>query len=213
MHAESANATLDLIEAGRIVAILRGDAGNADQVLSATLADAGITALELTVDSPDAFSRIGHLAQAWAGRMAIGAGTVLTVEQVRRAADAGAAFIVSPNRNTAVIAAAVSLGLVAIPGCQTPSEIVEAIDAGAQAVKLFPAQALGPAFVHAVRAPLGDVRLVPTGGVTPELARAYRDAGAWALGAGSELLGRDLAQGIDTAALAARARAFAEAAR
>ncbi|WP_149193316.1 bifunctional 4-hydroxy-2-oxoglutarate aldolase/2-dehydro-3-deoxy-phosphogluconate aldolase [Luteimonas suaedae] len=213
MHAESANATLGLIEAGRIVAILRGHAGDADQVLSATLADAGITALELTVDSPDAFSRIGRLAQAWAGRMAIGAGTVRTVEQARRAADAGAAFIVSPNRDTAVIAAAVSLGLVAIPGCQTPSEIVEAVDAGAQAVKLFPAQALGPAFVRAVRAPLGDVRLVPTGGVTPELARAYRGAGAWALGAGSELLGGDLAQGIDTGALAARARAFAEAAR
>lgn len=205
--------TLKLIETGRVIAILRGDFGDADERLAATLHDAGVTALELTVDSPDAFARIANLAQAFAGRIAVGAGTVLKPQQVAQAADAGASFIVSPNRNIAVIAAAVERGLVAIPGCLTPSEIVEALDAGAQAIKLFPAQSLDPDFVGAVRAPLGEIRLVPTGGVTPETARVYRQAGAWAFGIGSELVGRGIRDGVDPVRVAERARAFVEAAR
>jgi Entner-Doudoroff aldolase len=213
--------TLRLIETGRIIAILRGDFGAIDEPLAAALRDGGITALELTVDSPDAFARIERLARAAGDRMASGAGTVLTRDQVARAADAGASFIVSPNRNVDVIKAAVERGLVAIPGCLTPSEIVEALDAGAQAVKLFPAQILGPAFVRAVRAPLGDVRMVPTGGVTPEAIPAYREAGAWAFGIGSELVGRGApasasvpaSRGADIEKARGRARAFVGAAR
>lgn len=207
----NAEATLEMIGAGRVVAILRGDFGGADDGIADALASSGVTALELTIDSPDALARIARLAERQRGRMAIGAGTVLTVEQVQAAASVGATFIVSPNRDRAVIQAAVAAGLVALPGCQTPSEIVEALAAGAQAVKLFPAEVLGPAFLRALRGPLPGVRLVPTGGVTPALAAEYRQAGAWAVGVGSDLVGRGGTGMMDTAGIGQRAAAFVEA--
>lgn len=221
-----ATATLRTMEAGRLIAIVRGDVGLPDDALAGVLADAGVTAMEITLDSPEALARIARLARLMSGRLAIGAGTVRTREQVTAAAGAGASFIVSPNRDIAVIQGAVRLGLVACPGCFTPSEIVEAVDAGAQTVKLFPAQVLGAAFVRAVRAPLPDVRTVPTGGITPDIARAYRDAGVWACGVGSELVGpgRSASAPEDSMKTAAdvdrelgrvgeRARAFREAVR
>lgn len=208
--ADSVAITLERIERGRIIAIVRGDFGAFDEVLTVTLAEAGIGALELTVDSPDAFARINHLSRAFDDRMAIGAGTVLSPGQVERAAQAGASFIVAPNCDSEVIRAAVSSGLVAIPGCLTPSEMVRASRAGAQALKLFPAQAMTPDAMRALRGPLPELKLVPTGGITPAHARTYRDAGAWALGVGSELVGRD-AVGWDVDALRVRARSFVEA--
>ena len=204
--------TLKRIESGRIIAIVRGDFGAFDEVLTATLAEEGIGALELTVDSPDAFARIDRLCRAFGDRMAIGAGTVLSPSHVESAAQAGASFIVAPNCDPEVIRAAVSRGLVVIPGCLTPSEMVLASRAGAQVLKLFPAQAIPPDAMRALRGPLPQLRLVPTGGITPAHARAYRDAGAWALGVGSELVGRSTA-GWDADALRARARSFVEAAQ
>jgi 2-dehydro-3-deoxyphosphogluconate aldolase / (4S)-4-hydroxy-2-oxoglutarate aldolase len=217
--------TLRTIETGRVIAILRGDVGIPDQALAEALVDAGVTAMEITMDSPDAVGRIEGLTRVMGGRLAIGAGTVRTRDQVGEAAGAGASFIVSPNRDIAVIRAAVRHGLVVCPGCFTPSEILEALDAGAQTVKLFPSQVLGPGFVRAVRGPLGDIRIVPTGGITADVVRAYREAGAWAFGVGSELVGRgvrasagetgvvpvDLHRELDR--LRDRARAFVEAAR
>ncbi|GAB3064713.1 bifunctional 4-hydroxy-2-oxoglutarate aldolase/2-dehydro-3-deoxy-phosphogluconate aldolase [Stenotrophomonas tumulicola] len=204
-------ATLELIGTGHVVAILRGDFRGADDVIADALASRGVTSLELTIDSPDSLARIARLAERMRGRMAVGAGTVLTIEQVIAAAEAGATFIVSPNRNRAVIQTAVATGLVALPGCQTPSEIVEAVEAGAQAVKLFPAEVLGPAFVRALRGPLPTLRLVPTGGVTPALAAEYRAAGAWAVGVGSDLVGRSGADKVDAIDIGKRASAFVEA--
>ncbi len=204
----SSDAIIGRIESGRIIAILRGDFGaNGCEIVSA-LAEAGITAVEATLNSANALHLIRQLATRFGDRLAIGAGTVLQPDDVNRAADAGARFIVSPNRNIAVIEATKRRGLTSIPGCFTPSEIVEALDAGADAAKLFPASCLGPAFVRAMRGPLGNIRLVPTGGVTPELARDYQRAGAWALGIGSELIGSSpLAPGA-IEQIAARARAF-----
>lgn len=204
--------TLHHIERGRIVAILRGDFGGHDEALTQVLLDAGIGALELTVNSPDAFARMDRLCCQFGSRMAIGAGTVLTVADVTRAARAGASFIVAPNCDAEVIRAAVGRGLVAIPGCVTPTEMIQASRAGAQVLKLFPAQAVPPDAMRALRGPLPDLKLVPTGGITPELARTYREAGAWALGIGGELVGRGAA-GLDVDALRARAAAFVEAAR
>jgi 2-keto-3-deoxy-6-phosphogluconate aldolase len=103
--------------------------------------------------------------------------------------------------------------MVSLPGCFTPSEIVEALDAGADAVKLFPAQCLGPDFIKAMRGPLPEVRMVPTGGVTPEAARSYVADGAWALGVGSELIGKDVMNDKGFESLRRRALGFAEAAR
>lgn len=184
--------TIQHIEAGRIIAILRGDfAGREEDIVAAMIAG-GLTAVEVTLNSRDAFAAINRLANRFGSQMAVGAGTVLTPNEVLRAADAGAQFIVSPNRDVAVIEETKKRGLISLPGCFTPSEVVEAINAGADAAKLFPANSLGPAFVKALRGPLPSVRTVPTGGVTAELAREYFAAGAWAIGAGSELIGKDL---------------------
>jgi 2-dehydro-3-deoxyphosphogluconate aldolase / (4S)-4-hydroxy-2-oxoglutarate aldolase len=201
-----------LIKAGRIVAILRGDFGGREENLVAVLLEAGITAVEVTLNSPDALATIERLAQSFGTKAAIGAGTVLRTEEVKQAADAGARFIVSPNRNVEVIAATKRLDLFSLPGCFTPSEIIEALEAGADAIKIFPANTLGPAYIKAVRAPLNDARLVPTGGVTPEATRAYFAAGAWAVGIGSELVSKDILQADGLVLLRERATAFVKAA-
>lgn len=200
--------TIGTIEEGRIIAILRGDFEGREEEIVSALVDGGITAVEVTLNSPDALKSIDRLARSFGSRIAVGAGTVLTVGEVVRAAGAGARFIVSPNRDTRVIAETRRLNLVSLPGCFTPSEIVEALDAGADAVKIFPADTLGPAYIRAVRAPLGAVRLVPTGGVTPEKAREYFAAGAWAVGVGSELLRREFWSGPDLEPLRQRASQY-----
>jgi len=202
--------TIKRLEDGRIIAILRGDFGGREEEIVAALIDGGVTAVEVTLNSPNALDSIGRIARSFSSRIAVGAGTVLKPEEVERAMESGARFIVSPNRDTRVIEATKRLGLVSLPGCYTPSEIVEALDAGADAVKIFPAITLGPAYVKAVRAPLGDVRLVPTGGVTPEKAREYFAAGAWAVGVGSELLNRELLSGSDLEPLRQRANQYKE---
>ena len=204
---------IEQIEAGRIIAILRGDFGGREGEIVDALVDSRITAVEVTLNSPGAFDSIGRLAATFGSRIAVGAGTVLRPEEVERAAGAGASFIVSPNLNAKVIEVTKRLGLVSLPGCFTPSEIVEALGAGADAVKLFPAQCLGPDFIKAMRGPLSDVRLIPTGGVTPEAARGYIAAGAWALGVGSELIGKDVMNDRGFESLRRRASDFAEAAR
>jgi 2-dehydro-3-deoxyphosphogluconate aldolase / (4S)-4-hydroxy-2-oxoglutarate aldolase len=203
--------TLRLIEKGRVIAIMRGDFGGGGEEIAAAIVEAGITAVEVTLNSPNAMGAIERLAERFGISTAVGAGTVLSSEDVKRAADVGAQFIVSPNRDLKVIETTKRLGLVSLPGCFTPSEIVEAIGAGADAAKLFPAVSLGVNFVKSLRGPFPDVRVVPTGGVTPDAAREYLAAGAWAVGAGSELIGKDamLPGGLER--LRARAAEFAAA--
>jgi Entner-Doudoroff aldolase len=204
----TAEDVIKTIERGRVIAILRGDFQSHEVEIVAALFAAGITAVEVTLDSADALGAIARIAREFGTRMAVGAGTVLRTEEVARVADSGATFIVSPNRNRSVIEMTKQRGLVSIPGCLTPSEIIEAMEAGADAVKLFPAGSLGPGFVKALRGPLGAVRLVPTGGVDSELARQYISAGAWALGIGSELVGADVLSVGGIERVEARARAF-----
>ncbi|HZF40576.1 MAG TPA: bifunctional 4-hydroxy-2-oxoglutarate aldolase/2-dehydro-3-deoxy-phosphogluconate aldolase [Blastocatellia bacterium] len=204
---------IERIEVGRIVAILRGDFGGREEEVVDALVECGITAVETTLNSPGAFDSINRLAARFGSRIAVGAGTVLRPEEVERAAGAGAGFIVSPNLSARVIEITKRLGLVSLPGCFTPSEILEALGAGADAVKLFPAQCLGPDFIKAMRGPLPNVRMIPTGGVTPEAVRGYIDAGAWALGVGSELIGKDFVNDGGFESLRRRASDFAEAAR
>src|SRR6476620_6354691 len=165
--------TIARIEDGRIIAILRGDFSGREEEIVSAMREGGLTAVEVTLNSPDALSGIRRLSERFGFDMAVGAGTVMTVDEVKRAADAGASFIVSPNRDVSVIEATKRLNLVSLPGCFTPSEIVEALNAGADAAKLFPATSLGPGFVKALAGPLPRVRTVPTGGVTAELAREY----------------------------------------
>jgi 2-dehydro-3-deoxyphosphogluconate aldolase / (4S)-4-hydroxy-2-oxoglutarate aldolase len=196
--------TLQKIASARLIAILRGDFGNAVDTIADQLVLAGVTVLEVTMNSPGALEHIERLARRLRGRAAVGVGTVRNATEVRRAADAGATFVVSAECLIDVIKATRDRGLVSLPGCFTPTEVAVALDAGADAVKLFPAVSLGVGFLRALRGPRSDLRTVPTGGITLENAAEWLDAGAWALGVGGELIGRD----ADRAGIRERAEAF-----
>lgn len=200
--------TLTQIEQGRVVAILRGDFGGYEHEMVAAMIEGGLTAVEVTLNSPDALITIAKLAALFGSTCAIGAGTVLKPYEVQQVADSGGKFIVSPNCDARVIKESKARQMVSLPGAFTPTEVVVALEAGADAVKLFPATSLGPGYVKALRAPLNNVRLVPTGGVTPETAREYSAAGAWAVGIGSELLGKEFLADTTFITLRERTAAF-----
>ena len=149
--------------------------------------DAGLDVLEITLDSDDALGQIRELVAARPHAI-VGAGTVHSAAEVEQAANAGVQFVVSPMLSESVIARALALGLVPLPGVATPTEMARAIDCGAPAVKFFPAAQLGgPAFVAAVVAPMRGIKIIPTGGVDISNARQYLDAGSFAIGIGGSL--------------------------
>jgi 2-dehydro-3-deoxyphosphogalactonate aldolase len=188
-----------------LVAILRGVQPHEVEAIGDALVDAGFTIVEVPLNSPDPYESITLLSKRLADKAEVGAGTVLTVEQVERVEAAGGTLIISPNANTAVIAAAAGKGLVAMPGIATPTEAFAALDAGAAALKLFPAEAASPAVLKAMRAILPrDVRVLPVGGVTPDTLTPWHKAGAAGYGLGSALY----SPGLDAAAVGERARAF-----
>jgi 2-dehydro-3-deoxyphosphogluconate aldolase/(4S)-4-hydroxy-2-oxoglutarate aldolase len=152
------------------------------------LADGGVRALEVTMTVPRAVDLIAELAPTLPAGFLLGAGTVTDVATARAVIDAGAAFVVGPVFRPAVIAACHERGVPAMPGCFSPTEILEAHEAGADIVKVFPATMLGPQFIKDVRAPLPQVKLMPTGGVTLDNAGDWIAAGAVAVGVGSALV-------------------------
>jgi 2-dehydro-3-deoxyphosphogluconate aldolase / (4S)-4-hydroxy-2-oxoglutarate aldolase len=195
----------------RVVAILRADDASRAEAVVDVLLENGIRSLELTLTTKGALEVVERLAARVPADTDLGMGTVLTADEVDRAVDAGARFVVSPSVVPAVIEAATRHGIASYPGAFTPTEIHTAWTAGASAVKLFPGGALGPEYLKAVRAPLPDIPLVPTGGVAVEAVGAWLDAGAVALGLGGPLIGDALAPDGDLDALAQRARAIAAA--
>jgi 2-dehydro-3-deoxyphosphogluconate aldolase/(4S)-4-hydroxy-2-oxoglutarate aldolase len=191
----------------RVVAILRSENAERAEEVVAVLLENGIRSLELTLTTKGALDVMERLASTVPDGTDLGMGTVLTAADVDRAVDSGARFVVSPAVVPAVIEAAARHGIASYPGALTPTEIHTAWSAGASAVKLFPGGALGPAYLKAVRAPLPDVPLVPTGGVDVEAVGTWLDAGAVAVGLGSPLIGDALTPSGDLDALAERARA------
>ena len=167
----------------------------------------GIPIFEITMTVPDAPAVIRLLVARFGDRAVVGAGTVLDAEMADRCIEAGAAFVVGPGLDLGTIAAAHARGVPAMPGALTPTEVIAAWKAGADLVKIFPASAVGgPPYLRALRGPLPDVKLLPTGGVNATTAAEYIAAGAAALGVGSELVDpAALARG-DDAVLTARAR-------
>jgi 2-dehydro-3-deoxyphosphogluconate aldolase / (4S)-4-hydroxy-2-oxoglutarate aldolase len=191
----------------RVVAILRAENASRAEAVVDVLLENGIRSLELTLTTKGALEVVERLAAAVPPGTDIGMGTVLTADEVDRAVGAGARFVVSPSVVPAVIEAARRHGIASYPGALTATEIHAAWTAGASAVKLFPAGALGPGYLTAVRAPLPDIPLVPTGGVAVEAVGEWLDAGAAAVGLGSPLIGDALAPDGDLDGLAQRARA------
>ncbi|WP_267378944.1 2-dehydro-3-deoxy-6-phosphogalactonate aldolase [Sphingomonas sp. GC_Shp_6] len=171
-----------------LVAILRGITPAEAPAIGDALVAAGITLIEVPLNSPDPFASIALLAERLGDRALVGAGTVLTTDQVTQVAAAGGTIIVSPNTDPAVIAASVAGGLISLPGYYTASEAFAALRAGATALKLFPADATPPALLKAQRAVLPKaLRVLAVGGIMPETMAAWRAAGADGFGLGSNL--------------------------
>jgi len=179
----------DEIARPRVVAIGRGLPVDRLERIAEGLVAGGIQAFEITLNSPDAFGGIETLASRLGDRLLVGAGTVLDVDEAARAAGAGARFIVSPHTDPRIVEWAAVQGLPVFPGAFSPTEILLAWNAGATAVKLFPASVAGPTFIRELRGPFRDIPLIATGGVTIESAPAFLAAGATAVGMGSWLTG------------------------
>jgi 2-dehydro-3-deoxyphosphogluconate aldolase/(4S)-4-hydroxy-2-oxoglutarate aldolase len=171
-----------------VVAVIRmKDAGRLRAVIDA-IAEGGVRAIEVTMSVPGAVGLIAALAPALPSSILFGAGTVTDAATARAVIDAGARFIVSPVFRRDVIDACHERGVAVAPGCFSPTEILDAHEHGADIIKVFPATALGPSYIKDIRAPLPQVRLMPTGGVTLDNAGDWIRAGAIAVGVGSALL-------------------------
>ncbi len=178
------------IAQGRVIAIGRHLDIASVLAIGEALAAGGIHAFEVTMNSASAIEAIGALAAKFGpDELTVGAGTVLDEAQAQAAVDAGARFLVMPHFDARIIEWAVRHDVPAFPGAFTPTEILAAWRAGAAAVKLFPASAVGPTFVRELRGPLPQIPLIPTGGGTVENAPAFLAAGALAVGMGSWLTG------------------------
>lgn len=193
-----------------LVAVLRGLTPDEAAPIGDALVDAGFTLLEVPLNSPDPLASIAAMAKRYAGRAIVGAGTVLTPQDVAAVADAGGALIVSPNTDPAVIRASVERGLISLPGYFTPSEAFAALHAGAHGLKLFPAEGAAPAFLKAQRAVLPKAtKVLAVGGITPDTMPQWHAAGADGFGLGSNLY----RAGKSAADVARDAAAFVQAAK
>ena len=191
-----------------MIAILRGIQPDEVEAIGDALVEAGFAIIEVPLNSPRPLDSISRLAKRFGGQAIIGAGTVLRVEEVVAVGDAGGTLIIAPNTNGRVIAAAVECGLVAMPGFLTPSEAFTALEAGASALKLFPAEAASAGVLTAMRAVLpADTRILPVGGIKPSTLGEWRAAGASGFGLGSALY----RPGMSAAEVAENARAFSAA--
>ncbi len=188
-----------------LVAILRGIRPEEAADIGLALVDEGFLCLEVPLNSPDPFDSIARLKGAVGDRAIIGAGTVLNMDSVQRVKSAGGEIIISPNANPVVIARAKELNMVSMPAFYTPTEAFSALEAGADALKLFPAESLTPVYLKAVKAVLPvDVGVFVVGGVSPSNMGPWRDAGAAGFGIGSALY----KPGRTASDVAALARAF-----
>jgi len=171
-----------------LVAVLRGITPSEAEAIGAALTEHGFRILEVPLNSPDPFESIRRLAQAHRDRCLVGAGTVIDIADVERVASVGGRLIVMPHADVAVIREAKSLGLICLPGVATPTEAFAALAAGADGLKMFPAELLTPAVLKAWRAVLPKETLIlPVGGIRPDNMAPYWAVGANGFGTGSNL--------------------------
>ncbi len=186
-----------------LVAILRGIRLDEAIAITAALETAGFAIVEVPLNSPDPMASIAEMVRAFGDRLLIGAGTVMTEAQVAAIAATGARVIVTPHADARIVRAAKHHGLVAIPGCFTPAEAFAMLEAGADALKLFPAEGANPAMLRAIRSVLPpDTRVLPVGGIDASNMAAWRAAGAAGFGIGSAIY----KPGDTAAAVAGKAR-------
>lgn len=197
-----------------IIPIIRASSADVVLPVAEALLAAGLPIVEITLTVPNALEAIGAVAKRFSGKLLIGAGTVTDAETARRAVAAGAEFIVMPCLVPEVIEAARRGDVAVLPGALTPSEVFAAFRAGGDMVKVFPVQSVGgAAYLRALRGPFPDIALVPTGGVSLENVGEMFEAGAAAVGVGSELISQDALARRDYAAIGVRAKSFLAAAK
>lgn len=193
-----------LVESGVIAVIRRVPEDKVDQVAE-SLVEGGVTALEVTVDSPGGFEAISRISAKLKGRAIVGAGTVIDSESARLAIHHGADFIFCPSLHQDVIRTALRYGKISVPGVMTPTEMITAIEWGADLVKIFPAAGLGVQYIKDVKGPFPHVPVIPTGGVNLQNVSDFIRAGVAAVGIGGNLVDRkaidagDFAKITDTA--------------
>ncbi|GIP36113.1 bifunctional 4-hydroxy-2-oxoglutarate aldolase/2-dehydro-3-deoxy-phosphogluconate aldolase [Paenibacillus sp. J2TS4] len=205
------NPIIESIKRHKIVVIYRGFSPEQCLEITQTLYAAGIRLFEVTLNSERAFESIELLSKQFE-QASIGAGTVLTAEEVERAASAGAKYIISPNVNLKVVRRTKEKGLISIPGAFSPTEIQAAAEAGADIVKVFPISTLGAAYLSQVRGPLNNILYMPSGGLDAELAEQCFSAGATAIGTGVQLFGKEAISAKDWGAVTLNVQRFMRAA-
>lgn len=191
-----------------IIAIIRADSSEDLVEAAGALIEGGVATMEVTMTTPNALQIISEIAERFGDRVLIGVGSVIDAPTVYAAVAAGAEFIVTPTTKPDVIAAANRVDKPIASGAYTPTECLLAHESGADFVKLFPAEFHGPAYVKTILAPLPQLRIVPTGGVTPQTVGAFLAAGSVALGVGSALVSKEILRDRDWARLTAKAREF-----
>ncbi|WP_339102900.1 bifunctional 4-hydroxy-2-oxoglutarate aldolase/2-dehydro-3-deoxy-phosphogluconate aldolase [Haloterrigena salinisoli] len=176
-----------IVESG-VVAVLRGVDEDRIVPVARAMHDAGVDALEITADGTRAAEKIAAVDRELGDDAVVGAGTVLDASTAQSAIDAGASFVVSPHTDPDVVRTCNRRGVLVAPGVMTPTEAVTAMEAGADLLKMFPASTVGPGHIGALAGPLGDVDIIPTGGVSRDNVADFFDAGAVAVGAGGAIV-------------------------
>jgi 2-dehydro-3-deoxyphosphogluconate aldolase/(4S)-4-hydroxy-2-oxoglutarate aldolase len=200
-----------LVDSG-VVAVMRGADADAVVDIARALQAGGVTAIELTADTQGVMSLIEEVvAELEDDDVVVGVGTVLDSETARTAILAGAEFVVSPSYHEDVVEVCNRYGVPVAPGVATPTEAIEAYEAGADMVKLFPASSLGPGYLSSIKGPLGQIPIMPTGGVGPDDAGDFIEAGAECVGAGSSLVDDDAVERGDFEAITENAEAMVDA--
>lgn len=208
---------MDAILKNKLIAILRGVAPDQLIPLLEALYEGGVRLAEITFDAKgiipaeETAAQIAAAAKHFEGRMFFGAGTVLTVRQAQLAIDSGAKFLISPNVDVAVIRYAKGLGVISMPGAFTPTEAVNATNFGADFVKIFPSDTLGPSYFKAICAPLSHIKFVAVGGVDHLNVGDFLKAGAVGVGVGSNIINKELLKKGDYAGITALAKLYVEA--
>jgi len=187
----------DSFSAVPIVGIIRNLSFEIVNKILPVYISSGLTNLEITMNTPSAADIINHAAQKYGGELNIGAGTVCNIDDLKIALDAGAQFIVTPILDSEVVETCVSLNIPVFPGAFTPTEIYNAWKLGASMVKVYPATSLGPDYIKDVKAPLNQVKLLPTGGINIDNIQSFMKAGADGLGIGSQLFDKTLIKNED----------------
>lgn len=195
----------DVVRADRVVAVLRASRVPDPVALADAFAEGGVRCVEFTFTIPDVLSLIRTATSSGAY---IGAGTVLHPEQARSAIDAGASFIVSPAMRPEIVGVCRDAGVPVVLGALTPTEVAAAVDAGATAIKIFPAGLGGPRYIRDLRGPYPDIEFIPSGGVSEDNARGFLDAGCPAVYAGSNLAPPEIVESGRVTEVTRRARSF-----